>query len=233
MRRSPEPESLPLIQILAIAAGGAVGAVLRFWLSTAVYAGMGRGFPYGTLAVNVLGSLLMGLLYALLLERMDVGPEVRAALLIGVLGAFTTFSTFSIETLNLIEQADYLKAVLNAVLSVLLCLVATWGGLLMSVTEVTMVRIYLTEGQHQHQRLMTLLHDEQKVCGVTTLRGISGFGRSGRMHSSSLLDISLDLPLVLEFFDRPERVAKVLEQLDKLVKPGHLVSWPAYMNMGD
>ena len=120
-----------MTQILAIAAGGAVGAVLRFWLSTAVHAGLGRGFPYGTLAVNVLGSLLMGLLYALLLERMDVGPEVRAALLIGVLGAFTTFSTFSIETLNLIEQADYLKAVLNTLLSVLLCLLAAWGGLLL------------------------------------------------------------------------------------------------------
>jgi len=117
-----------LTQTLAIAAGGAIGALLRFWVSSGVYLLLGRGFPYGTLAVNLLGSFAMGLLYVLLLERMTAGPEVRAALLIGLLGAFTTFSTFSIETLNLIEQADYLKAVLNMLISVFACLFAVWVG---------------------------------------------------------------------------------------------------------
>ena len=117
-------------QVLAIAAGGATGALMRYWFSGAVYALLGRTFPYGTLAVNVLGSLLMGILYILFLERMTVSPELRAALLIGFLGAFTTFSTFSIETMNLIEQADYLKAGLNMVVSVLACVVACWIGLL-------------------------------------------------------------------------------------------------------
>jgi len=117
-----------LTQTLSIAAGGAIGALLRFWVSSGVYLLLGRGFPYGTLAVNVLGSLAMGLLYVLLLERMTVGPEVRAALLIGLLGAFTTFSTFSIETLNLIEQADLLKALLNVLVSVFACLFAVWLG---------------------------------------------------------------------------------------------------------
>lgn len=118
-----------MTQMLSIAAGGAFGAVLRFWVSNGVYLLLGRGFPYGTLAVNVLGSLLMGLLYVFLLERMTVGPEVRGVLLIGLLGSFTTFSTFSIETLNLIEQADYLKAVLNMLISVLACVAAAWIGL--------------------------------------------------------------------------------------------------------
>ena len=118
-----------MTQLLSIAAGGAVGALLRFWVSSGVHSILGRGFPYGTLVVNVLGSLLMGLFYVLLLERMTVGPEVRAGLLIGLLGAFTTFSTFSMETLNLIEQADYLKALLNMLISVIACVSAAWIGL--------------------------------------------------------------------------------------------------------
>jgi CrcB protein len=118
-----------LNQLIAIASGGAVGALFRFWVSNGVYSLLGRGFPYGTLAVNVLGSLVMGILYVLLLERSTVSPELRGALLIGFLGAFTTFSTFSIETLNLLEQAELLKAVLNILLSVVACVLACWFGL--------------------------------------------------------------------------------------------------------
>jgi CrcB protein len=118
------------MQALVIAAGGAVGALLRFWVSNGIYALVGRTFPYGTLAVNVLGSLLMGLLYVLLLDKLALGPQWRAALLVGLLGAFTTFSTFSIETLNLVEEGEAIKALLNVLLSVSLCLVAAWIGVL-------------------------------------------------------------------------------------------------------
>ncbi len=118
------------MQVLAIAAGGALGAVLRFWMSNGVYALLGRGFPYGTLAVNVLGSLLMGFLFVLLIDKLSLGPNWRAALLIGLLGAFTTFSAFSMETLNLIEEGETMKALLNMVLSVLLCVGAAWIGVL-------------------------------------------------------------------------------------------------------
>lgn len=117
-------------QLLAIAAGGAVGAVMRFWVSTGVYGWLGRDFPYGTLAVNLIGSLLMGLLAVLLIERLSLAPEWRAVVLIGFLGSFTTFSTFSVETLGLIETGAYIKALLNAVLSVSLCLAAAWGGMI-------------------------------------------------------------------------------------------------------
>jgi len=99
--------------------------------------------------------------------------------------------------------------------------------------DITMVRIYLTEGQHQFEKLMTILHDEEKVRGVTAFRGIAGFGQSGKMHSSSLIDVSLDLPLVLEFFDTPEKVKQVLKNLNTLIKPGHIVSWPAQVNTGE
>jgi len=115
-------------QILAIAIGGAAGAVLRYWTSTGIYALVGRTFPYGTLVVNVAGSLLMGFLYVLLVERLALSVEWRAALLIGVLGAFTTFSTFSMETFALFEDGERLKALMNIILSVTLCLVAVWLG---------------------------------------------------------------------------------------------------------
>ncbi|MEN8167382.1 MAG: fluoride efflux transporter CrcB [Pseudomonadota bacterium] len=120
-----------MTQLIAIAAGGAAGALFRFWVSSGVYSLLGRSFPFGTLAVNVLGSLVMGFLYVLLLDRMAVAPEIRAALLVGFLGAFTTFSTFSIETLNLIEQADFMKAGLNMLVSVIACVSACWFGVLL------------------------------------------------------------------------------------------------------
>jgi len=115
---------------MAIAAGGATGAVLRFWVSGQVHVWLGRGFPYGTLMVNVFGSLLMGLFSVLLIERLSLGPEWRAAILIGLLGGFTTFSSFSIETLNLIAAGAHGKALVNVTLSVVLCVVAAWVGVI-------------------------------------------------------------------------------------------------------
>jgi CrcB protein len=114
-----------------IALGGALGAVLRYLASKGVHALAGSGFPYGTLTVNVVGSLLMGFLYILLIERVSNNLPLRATLIIGFLGAFTTFSTFSIETFNLLENGEAFKAFTNILVSVLLCLLAAWLGVIL------------------------------------------------------------------------------------------------------
>lgn len=117
--------------VWAVVIGGALGSVLRFWMSNGIYNLLGRNFPYGTLAVNVAGCLLMGLFSALFLERVNADSLLRAGILIGVLGGFTTFSSFSIETFNLIEESAHLKAAANIIGSVLLCVGATWVGVIL------------------------------------------------------------------------------------------------------
>lgn len=115
---------------LLIFVGAGVGGVFRYWAANGVYWLTGRQFPYGTLFVNVSGCFLMGLLFVLL-ERVDsISPQLRALLLIGFLGGYTTFSSFSIETLTLFENGEWLSGLLNIVLSFSLCLIATWIGVI-------------------------------------------------------------------------------------------------------
>jgi CrcB protein len=121
-----------LLQTLSIAAGGATGALLRFWMSNGIHAWLGRGFPYGTIIVNIFGSLVMGILYVLIVEKMEISAEWRAALIVGLLGAFTTFSAFSLETIHLLESSEFSKAGLNIFLSVSLCISACWLGMILA-----------------------------------------------------------------------------------------------------
>lgn len=117
-----------MTQVLAVAVGGALGSVLRFWMSTGVQLLLGRGFPYGTLAVNVLGCGVAGFVFVFLVERLGAGPVWRAGVMVGVLGGFTTFSAFSVETFSLIAQGATVKSLTYILLSIVLCLVATWAG---------------------------------------------------------------------------------------------------------
>lgn len=101
----------------------------------------------------------------------------------------------------------------------------------MTTQDVTLVRVYCSEKGHQHQEILDLLHRQHRVAGVTAFRGIAGFGKSGHMHEAGLIDVSLDLPVVIEFFDRPDVIAEVLPVLNNMVGPGHIVSWPAQANL--
>ena len=94
-------------------------------------------------------------------------------------------------------------------------------------TQVTMVRLYLTEGDKLLKSIMEYLHDEVKVQGVTVLRAMTGFGSTGVMHSADLLTMSLDLPLVVEFFDKPAIVDRAISVLENMLTKKHIVSWPA------
>ena len=97
-------------------------------------------------------------------------------------------------------------------------------------SEVTMVRIYWREGKGSLQEMITRLHEVERVRGVTVFRGVAGYGGSGVLHTNSLVDLSLDLPLVIEFFDAPERAAKVIADLQESIGPGHIVNWAAQVN---
>jgi PII-like signaling protein len=97
--------------------------------------------------------------------------------------------------------------------------------LAMTLIDAIMVRVYLSESDRELKPLLKCLHEELRVCGATVMRGVAGFGGSGVVHSAGLLDLSADLPLVLEFFDRPERARAAIERIRELVEPGHLVTW--------
>ncbi len=121
-----------MMNLLAIAIGGATGSLCRYGMTNGIYFFLGRGFPYGTLAVNILGSILMGIAYIMMVEKVEVSPEWRMGIIVGLLGAFTTFSTFSIETLELFETGENLKAILNMFLSVTLCISGCWIGMILA-----------------------------------------------------------------------------------------------------
>lgn len=116
-------------QLLAVAAGGAVGASLRWILAGAVQRAAGGSFPWGTFVVNALGSFLLGFLFVYLIERSTAGELLRLSLTVGLLGAFTTFSTYSLESLRLMQSGAYGLAFGNVLGQVIVCLLLTWLGL--------------------------------------------------------------------------------------------------------
>lgn len=101
----------------------------------------------------------------------------------------------------------------------------------MRAAEVTIMRIFITEGESQLNDLLSFLKQTEEVRGLTVFRGISGFGPSGNVHVSGLSDLSLDLPLVIEMFDEPGKMQRIFKDLCTKVKPGHIVSWSGKTNI--
>ena len=116
-------------QLFFIATGGALGAMTRFLALSSTTALLGNDFPYGTLIVNVMGSFFAGILSMLILDKSGFSMQIQSLLIIGFLGAFTTFSTFSVDTITLIQNAEWLKVMMNIFLNLSLCLLATFLGI--------------------------------------------------------------------------------------------------------
>ena len=113
-----------------VAIGGALGTTARYWLSGVVARSVGETFPWGTLVINVTGSFIIGFFGALTGPdgRVFVGSTARQFVMVGMCGGYTTFSSFSLQTLNLMNDGEWLQAGANIGLSVLLCMIAVWAG---------------------------------------------------------------------------------------------------------
>ena len=118
--------------LLFIALGGALGAIFRFGITDIMDRAVGRSFPYGTLTVNMLGSLVMGCMFILVQQETLSHHGWRPFVMVGLLGALTTFSSFSLDSLLLLEQGQWLKAMLNVSLNVVCCIMLTYLGMLLT-----------------------------------------------------------------------------------------------------
>ena len=110
-----------MLKYIIVSAGAAIGGAFRYWLSNFVYKFLPTNFPYGTLTVNVLGSFIIGFVMFSLYEKELISQDLRLFLTVGFCGGFTTFSTFSFETINLIKNTEFLFASLNILLNVFFC----------------------------------------------------------------------------------------------------------------
>ena len=117
---------------LAVACGGAIGAMSRYWVYNAFLKASESKFPWATLTVNIAGSFLIGIAFVLITERSEVEPEMRGLVTVGFLGAFTTFSTFSMDTIGLLEQGQISSAITYVLSSALVCIIAAGLGLMFS-----------------------------------------------------------------------------------------------------
>ena len=138
MKNNEQPLHLAVVigkmirmNVLLVFVGGGIGATARYGLQGLIYRYSGAAFPYGTLAVNVLGCLVIGFLMSIFEGRIVINQSVRLFLAIGILGGFTTFSSFSYETMMLLREGSYGAGMVNIFGTMVSCLAATWLGMLM------------------------------------------------------------------------------------------------------
>ncbi len=114
--------------LLYVAVGGAIGATLRFLISSFIHSRVDSKFPLGTLAVNLIGAFLVGVMFAILVERLSIPPAARLMLITGIMGGFTTFSTFSYESFHLLQSGETLKFASYVLITNLIGIALTFAG---------------------------------------------------------------------------------------------------------
>ena len=204
--------------------------MLGGWLSNE----FGSSFPYATLVINVTGSLVIGLVMGLASDR--VAPWWwRPAVAVGFLGSYTTFSTFSYETMNLINEGSYLAATANMGGSVVAALLGVFAGLAIAKSYRRSGRCSDTAEARGSRssaarrirsatapdiRRSSNCSAKEGAAGATVTRGIAGFGRGSLIHTAAILRLSLDLPLVITWIDAPERVERLMPAIQRLSGSG-------------
>lgn len=121
-----------MYKYLIVSGGAALGGALRYWLSNFVYKFLPADFPYGTLAVNVIGSFILGFVMFSLFEKELISQDLRLFLTVGFCGGFTTFSTFSFETVNLMKNSEMLLAAANILANLILCMAGVYLAYILS-----------------------------------------------------------------------------------------------------
>ena len=218
-------------RLLLVAGGGLIGCVARYWLAGVVQRLGDHGFPSGTLAVNILGSLVIGIVMTLSLERGLVDESLRILLTTGFCGGFTTMSTFSYETFALLRTVSTCWP-LQIPASRLPRALAPCGSEAsshghcedqMKITgQGKLLRIFVGESDTLHgQSLYEALVRKARalgLAGATVWRGIEGYGARSRIHTAKILRLSEDLPVIIEIVDSEEKIRAALPELDAMME---------------
>ena len=226
---------------LAVAVGGALGSLARFCLAELFVAWGMVAFPWATLVANVSGSFLIGVIAALTGPdgRLLVAPELRLFWMVGICGGYTTFSSFSLQTLTMAQGGDWVAPALNVLLSLVLCLLAVWlgylaagvarpvrGSMIMELPQdATLLRIFL--GEHDRHAGPAALRGDRAARRASSIWPVRrscaarwAMGANSRIHRANLLEISEDLPMVIEIVDSVAKVDSFLPVLEAMMGSG-------------
>ena len=226
--------------LLSVICGAVIGASGRYLLTTGLSRSLPGLFPWGTLVVNWVGCLVIGLAWGMG-QRALWSPHLRTFLFVGILGSFTTFSSFGLETMHLLRGGDGARAAAYVLGSNFGGLVRVWLGLsiargsrwvarstggpvVMNWEDAVLVRVFVGESQRFRGRSLSeaivLKARELEIAGATVLRGVLGYGGHHQLHAAKLLSLSEDLPLVVEIVEDEARLAPLLRWLEQVVDGG-------------
>jgi protein CrcB len=179
--------------------------------------------PWGTFFVNVTGSFLRGIVLVIV-EGGTLPAEARLFLAVGILGGYTTFSSSSYETLQLLNGGDVAPVLFNTLGQLLIGLLAVClGVVLLELSEESDGTRRCDEVDHLRRRLFPVRAQEallEGIAGATVLHGIEGYGADKQIHTARILDLSGDLPVVIIAIDRTEKIEAVMPKLDAMIDKG-------------